>query len=233
MLTSIGSGGVAINGERRQDRSEAAKLVASGWETTDSSLGNGWSAGSQSSLPSWIMGSSSLVLRSTARTIVRSSTPSGLEAVAGMIWRASGMLKRTVKEPSGRTWIGSPWRVTRGVGLGGAVDDQFGVELEVELAAGEAQSACAEAGQGQAVHGTTKTFLEEVAQIVGRAAGSGAAGLAIDAVGLFVDAGPGLVHHVAGARLGGGDDVRPGQHVEGAACGRDSRHRRGRSGADC
>ena len=36
----------------------------------------------QSSLPSWIIGSSSFVFRSTARTIVRSSTPSGLAATA-------------------------------------------------------------------------------------------------------------------------------------------------------
>ena len=53
------------------------------------------------------MGSSSLVLRSTARTIVRSSTPSGLAATAGMIWRLSGRAKRTVNEPSGRSF--TPW----------------------------------------------------------------------------------------------------------------------------
>ena len=70
----------------------------------------------QSSLPSWIIGSSSLVFRSTARTIVRSSTPSGLAATAGMIWRESGRLNRTVKVPSGRSWTGSPWRVTLALG---------------------------------------------------------------------------------------------------------------------
>ena len=70
----------------------------------------------QSSLPSWIIGSSSLVFRSTARTIVRSSTPSGLAATAGMICRESGRLKRTVKVPSGRSWTGSPCRVTRALG---------------------------------------------------------------------------------------------------------------------
>ncbi len=70
----------------------------------------------QSSLLSWIMGSSSFVLRSTASTMVRSSMPSALAATAGMIWRESGRLKRTVKVPSGRSWTGSPWSVTRAFG---------------------------------------------------------------------------------------------------------------------
>ncbi len=54
-------------------------------------------------LLSWIIGSSSFVFRSTARTIVRSSMPSALDATAGMICRESGRLKRTVKVPSGRS----------------------------------------------------------------------------------------------------------------------------------
>ncbi len=64
------------------------------------------------SLLSWIIGSSSLVLRSTASTIVRSSPPSALAATAGMIWRESGRLNRTVNEPSLRRLTGSPCKVT-------------------------------------------------------------------------------------------------------------------------
>ena len=44
------------------------------------------------SLLSWIIGSSSFVLRSTASTMVRSSTPSAEAATAGMICRPSGKL---------------------------------------------------------------------------------------------------------------------------------------------
>lgn len=53
-------------------------------------------------------GSRCLVLRSIARTMVRSSTPSAEAATAGMICRLSGRLKRIVKVPSGRSLIGSP-----------------------------------------------------------------------------------------------------------------------------
>jgi len=58
------------------------------------------------SLSSWISGSSCRVLRSIARTMVRSSTPSGEAATAGMICRPLGKLKRTVKVPSARNLIG-------------------------------------------------------------------------------------------------------------------------------
>src|SRR5262249_52657912 len=90
--------------------------------TRPESLGAGRAASrrqpvsAQSSLPSWIIGSSSFVFRSTARTIVRSSTPSGLAATAGMIWRESGRLNRTVNVPSGRSCTGSPCRVTLAFG---------------------------------------------------------------------------------------------------------------------
>ena len=68
------------------------------------------------SLPSWIIGSSCLVLRSTASTIVRSSTPSAEVATAGMICLLSGKLKRIVKLPSGRRVTGSPCNVMRAFG---------------------------------------------------------------------------------------------------------------------
>ena len=48
--------------------------------------------------------------------MVRSSMPSALAATAGMICRESGRLKRTVNVPSGRSWTGSPWSVTRALG---------------------------------------------------------------------------------------------------------------------
>jgi len=94
------------------------------------------------SLWSWIIGSSSLVLRSTASTMVRSSPPSALAATAGMIWRESGKLKRTVNEPSflnvsqvdGLALQGHP-----GVGLGRPINDQLGVDLEVKVASQRAQ----------------------------------------------------------------------------------------------
>ena len=95
----------------------------------------------QISLLSWIIGSSSFVLRSTASTMVRSSMPSALAATAGMIWRESGRLKRTVNVPSGRSWTGSPWSVTRALGSVRPVDDQLGVDLEVEIAAQDGRAA--------------------------------------------------------------------------------------------
>ena len=55
-------------------------------------------------------------------------------ATAGMICRLSGRLKRIVKVPSGRSLTGSPCRVTRALGSVRAVDDQFGIEVEEELA---------------------------------------------------------------------------------------------------
>ena len=59
-----------------------------------------------------IIGSITFVLRSIARTIVLCSTPSRLLATTGSNWRRSGMLNRTVKVPSGRSFTGSPAKVT-------------------------------------------------------------------------------------------------------------------------
>ena len=56
------------------------------------------------------------MLRSTASTMVRSSTPSADDATAGMICRLSGRLKRIVKVPSGRSLTGSPCSVTLAFG---------------------------------------------------------------------------------------------------------------------
>ena len=115
-----GSGGSSIASLRRaagrQWRRRATRRPGVGRRRAASRDGTDVDGRTQSSLPSWIIGSSSLVFRSTARTIVRSSTPSGLAATAGMIWRESGRLNRTVKVPSGRSWTGSPWSVTLALG---------------------------------------------------------------------------------------------------------------------
>ena len=55
-------------------------------------------------------------LRSTANTMVRSSTPSGEVATAGIICRPSGRQNRMVKVPSERNLTGSPCKVTRALG---------------------------------------------------------------------------------------------------------------------
>ena len=73
------------------------------------------------------------VLRSTAKTIVRCWVPSWLLATTGKTWRRSGRLKRTANVPSLRSLTGSPRRVTWRVRSGNAVNDQFGVELELEI----------------------------------------------------------------------------------------------------
>ena len=57
---------------------------------SDSSFAVG--VGRYSLFMSWIIGSSSFVFRSTASTMVRSSTPSAEAATAGMICRLSGKL---------------------------------------------------------------------------------------------------------------------------------------------
>lgn len=59
-----------------------------------------------------IIGSITFVLRSTAKTTVRCSTPSGLLAVTGKTWRRSGMLNRAANEPSARSFTGVPASVT-------------------------------------------------------------------------------------------------------------------------
>ncbi len=73
------------------------------------------------------------VLRSTARTIVRCSAPSPLLATTGSTWRRSGRLKRTANVPSGRSRTGSPRKRDPGIRLRHAVDDQLGVDLELEV----------------------------------------------------------------------------------------------------
>ena len=61
---------------------------------------------------SWLTGSMTFVLRSTAKTIVRCSAPSRLLATIGRTWRRSGRLKRTANVPSLRILTGSPRSVT-------------------------------------------------------------------------------------------------------------------------
>ena len=117
------------------------------------------------SLLSWIIGSSSLVLRSTARTIVRSSMPSALAATAGMIWRESGRLKRTVNVPSVRRVDRLALQGHLGVRLGRAVDDQLGVDLEVEVAAQRRQRRRRQVLEGCAAHRPAEPLLEEVAEV--------------------------------------------------------------------
>ena len=150
----------------------------------------------QSSLPSWIIGSSSLVFRSTARTIVRSSTPSGLAATAGMICRESGRLKRTVKRAVGPELDRLALQGDLGVRLGRAVDDQLGVDLEVEVAAERRQGPGAQALEREAVHRPAEPLLEEVAEVVRVGRAVGPARLAVDPLELLLDARPVLVEDV-------------------------------------
>ena len=85
------------------------------------------------SLLSWIIGSSSLVLRSTASTMVRSSLPS---AAGGH--RRDDLARVRQAEADGERTVAS--QVDRlalqghaCVGLGRSIDDQLGVDLEVEV----------------------------------------------------------------------------------------------------
>ena len=108
-----------------------------------------------------------------------------------------------------------------GVRLGGAVDDQLGVELEPELAllAGQ-EGAGAEAGDGRRTHRPAQAFLEQLLQFEAAGGRIEAAGHGVDAVGLLgVDVGPVLVDDVADAGARRGDDVGAGQDVEPAAAG--------------
>ena len=72
------------------------------------------------------------VFRSTAKTIVRCSAPSRLLATIGRTWRRSGRLKRTANVPSLRSLHRLAAERDVGVRMGHAVNDQFGVHLELE-----------------------------------------------------------------------------------------------------
>src|SRR5262249_37368682 len=121
-----------------------------------------------------------------------------------------------------------------GVRLGGAVDDQFGVELEPEVpqfAAGH-QPAGAEAGDRRRAQRSAQALLEELLQLQAAGGRVEPAGHGVDAVGLLgVDVGPVLVEDVAdagpvivgggvGAGPGGGEGVGAGRAVDAPAAGK-------------
>ena len=193
-------------------------------------------ATSTHSLPSWIKGSSCLVLRSTARTMVRSSMPSGDGGDGGDDLPAVRQAEAHGEGAVGPQLDRLALQGDAGVGFRGAVDDQFGVQLEPELPrlAARHQAAGAEAGHGRRVQRATQPFLEQLLELQA-AADAGrveAAGHGVDAVGLLgVDVGPVFVDHVADAGPRRGDDVGTGQDVEPAAAWKGSRCRRGRSAA--
>src|SRR5207237_4200663 len=106
--------------------------------------------------------------------------------------------------------------------LGGAVDDQLGVELEPELAraAAEHQAAGAETGDGGRGERAAQTLLEQLLEFEAAGGRVEAAGHRVDAVGLLrIDVGPVLVDDVADPGPRGADDVGAGQDVEAAAAG--------------
>ena len=69
------------------------------------------------------------------------------------------------------------------------------------------------------MHRATEPLLEEVAEVVRVGRAVGAPRLAVEPLELLLDVRPALVEDVGRPRLGGGDDVRPGQDEELAAAG--------------
>src|SRR5262249_23225790 len=156
------------------------------------------------------MGSSCLVLRSTARTMVRSSIPSGDVATAGVIWRLSGRLKRIVKGPSGRSLTGSPRNRHPGLGPGAAQSGSSPASWgpRMRALAPEAEAAGAEAGHRRRTQRAAQALLEKLLQFEAAGAGVEAGRHGVNAVGLGrVDVGPVLVDDVADAGARGDDHV--------------------------
>jgi len=97
-------------------------------------------------------------------------------------------------EPDGEGAVGTKLNVLAlkgdlGVGFGRAVDDQFGVDLEVETARDRGERAGTEALEREALHRPAESLFKEVAKVAGDAAGAVlAARLMIDFLELILNA---------------------------------------------
>ena len=176
---------------------------------------NSQSAGSR------MTGSITFVLRSTAKTIVRCSTPSQVLATSGNTCRRSGRLKRTAKRSVRPEVDRLAAKGDAGVGMRDAVNDQLGLDVEVQFAAagGEAVGPASEAARQRLSHGTPQLLLEDLLQFAAALLLDIAAAHRVDAVEVLGDFGPVLVEAVRGAALRRADDVAPREAIKAVAGG--------------